>query len=74
MYYYVRFIRNDQQPNEEYLYQRRCDATYHFKLFRDDDSGLYKEISLGYVKQSKNQEITLQKYFFSNANIIPPAQ
>lgn len=62
--YYVRFIRSDQQQNEEYLYLKEVDAIYHFNLFKDDDSGLYKEVVLGYVGQSTEKEVILQKMFF----------
>lgn len=44
--YLVRFIRKDRQPNEEYYYNALKDAEYHFSLFADDDSGLYKRIEL----------------------------
>ena len=62
--YYVRFISNDQHANEEYFYQKECDAIYHFDLFRDDDSGLYIEVELGYVDQMTDQESALRKIIF----------
>ena len=44
--YIVQFVRRDWQPNEEYIYYTREEAEQHFRLFRNDDSGLYKEICL----------------------------
>lgn len=44
--YVVRFIRWDSQPNEEYYYPHLEDAVFHFELFKEDDSGLYKRIEL----------------------------
>lgn len=44
--YIVRFIRWDDQPNEEYYYHHLEDAIFHFDLFKDDDSGLYTRIEL----------------------------
>ena len=44
--YIVQFIRNDHQPNEEYVYANRLDAEHHFSLFQNDNSGLYKKINL----------------------------
>jgi len=42
----VRFVRNDDKPNEEYYYQHHKDALYHIRLFKEDNSGLYKRIEL----------------------------
>lgn len=44
--YIVRFVRADQQPDEEYYYHDLQLATEHFKLFEDDDSELYRRIEL----------------------------
>ncbi len=44
--YLLRFVRRDQQPNEEYFYNNQQDAEYHMNLFRDDDSDLYCRIEL----------------------------
>ena len=44
--YIVLFQRKDGQPDEEYVYRDRDDAEHHFRLFRNDDSGLYKKIAL----------------------------
>lgn len=44
--YLLRFVRRDQQPNEEYFYNNQQDAEYHMNLFRDDDSDLYCHIDL----------------------------
>ena len=45
----VRFIRRDGKPDEEYYYHTREDAERHFLLFRDDDSGLYREIVMTHL-------------------------
>lgn len=42
----VTFKRADQKPKEIYCYQNEAGARYHFSLFLDDDSGLYKSILL----------------------------
>ena len=42
----VRFVRRDGRPDEEYWYGNLEDAELHFRLFLDDDSGLYDEILL----------------------------
>lgn len=44
--YFVRFIRKDNKPVEEFFYHDYEDALDHLALFRDDDSGLYKRIEL----------------------------
>lgn len=44
--FFVRFVRKDQQPNEEFYYVNRQDAEAHFDLFRADDSNLYSRIDL----------------------------
>ena len=44
--YIVRFVRKDNQPDEEYYYRQLADATYHFSLFVDDDSNLYSKIEV----------------------------
>ena len=46
MIYVVRFIRKDGKPDENYYYQSLKDAEYHFHLFNDDNSGLYRTILL----------------------------
>ena len=46
MMYIVRFVRRDRKPNEEYYYHSLEAAKNHINLFYDDDSGLYKTISL----------------------------
>ena len=40
----VRFIRVDGRPDEDYYYIRQEDAEYHYRLFLDDDSNLYRKI------------------------------
>ena len=42
----VRFIRVDAKPTEEYPYRTQEEAEKHFSLFLNDDSGLYKNISI----------------------------
>lgn len=44
--YIVQFQRKDGQPDEEYIYPNKDDAERHFRLFRNDDSGLYRKIAL----------------------------
>ena len=44
--YSVTFVRADLKPDEVYYYQNEADARYHFSLFHDDDSGLYRSILL----------------------------
>ncbi len=44
--YTVTFIRADLRPDEVYYYQTDSDARYHFNLFHNDDSGLYRSILL----------------------------
>ena len=46
VFYLVRFVRKDRQPNEEYYYRDLAGAEYHFSLFLEDDSGLYERIEL----------------------------
>lgn len=58
--YYLRFIRKDHQPDEEYFYQRECDAMSHFELFENDDSNLYKEIQLLYQEKVNKPECILR--------------
>ncbi len=52
--YVVRFVRKDGQPDEEYYYNCLKDAQFHFNLFKDDDSGLYKNISLSQFFQTSS--------------------
>ncbi len=42
----VRFIRKDSRPVEEYYYHSPEDAQYHFSLFHNDESGLYRKITI----------------------------
>lgn len=42
----ARFIRTDEQPDEEYFYQTAADAQAHMNLFNGDDSGLYRRIEV----------------------------
>lgn len=57
----VRFVRKDDQPVEEYYYRSLEDAQYHFSLFLNDDSGLYREINLTDVETNLN----LQSIYFN---------
>lgn len=45
-HYVVRFVRKDGKPDEEYFYHTKADALYHFNLFLNDDSGLYRMIAI----------------------------
>ena len=42
----VRFVRNDEKPDEEYYYNTVAEAIYHIHLFINDTSGLYDRIEL----------------------------
>ena len=44
--YFVRFVRRDGKPDEEYFYRAADDAQRHFDMFADDDSGLYEKIEV----------------------------
>ena len=44
--YFVRFVRRDGKPDEEYFYRAADDAQQHFDMFADDDSGLYEKIEV----------------------------
>ena len=44
--YIVQFCRVDGQPDEEYIYNDIDEAEKHFRLFQNDDSGLYTKVSL----------------------------
>ena len=44
--YIVKFLRRDNQPDEEYIYWNQQDAKHHFELFRHDNSNIYKKIML----------------------------
>ena len=46
MMYIVRFVRRDDKPDEVFHYQSIVDAKYHLSLFDDDDSDLYKKLSI----------------------------
>ena len=58
----VRFVRNDFKPNEEYSYYEKEGAEHHFSLFRNDDSGLYREIEL--LRIAGDKEIVLNSIQF----------
>lgn len=45
-YFILRFVRADNQPNEDYYYHNRQDAEEHYNLFLHDDSGLYNSIEI----------------------------
>ena len=44
--YIVQFQRRDGLPDEEYIYYEKDEAERHFRLFYNDDSGLYSRIVL----------------------------
>lgn len=58
--YIVRFVRKDGKADEEYYYQSLNDAEYHFHLFDNDDSGLYKWIML----ESHIADISYIRYYY----------
>lgn len=55
--YIVRFIRADEQPDEEYLYRKEKDAMYHFSLFEEDASQLYSLIKVLRICENGEAEI-----------------
>ena len=55
--YCVRFIRNDEQANEEFYYHKKEDALYHYRLFQSDDSNLYKTIEVHYYSDLHDELI-----------------
>lgn len=42
----TRFIRSDGKPHEDFVYDTKEAAHAHLKLFENDDSGLYRNISV----------------------------
>ena len=42
----TRFVKADGSPNEDYYYHSSQEAVDHMNLFQNDDSGLYKNISV----------------------------
>lgn len=52
MKYCVRFVRKDGQPNEEYFYSDIWSAENHLKKFINDNSGLYRTVSILEVKSN----------------------
>lgn len=44
--YITRFVRKDDKPNEEYFYITKEAALRHMMLFTEDDSNLYRNISV----------------------------
>ncbi len=60
--YLVRFIRKDCQPNEEYFYYNRKDASHHLELFRGDDSGIYRCID--FLKSENSIETIIETVRF----------
>ena len=42
----VRFVRDDERPDEFYAYWNEKDAKTHFEMFLHDGSHLYKRIEL----------------------------
>lgn len=60
--YITKFERQDNQPDEEYLYHNLCDALIHFELFKHDDSELYRRISV--IEFCENHETIVVKKDF----------
>ena len=50
-FYIVKFIRKDGKPDEEYYYMKIEDALYHYHLFENDTSNMYKDILLVTIQQ-----------------------
>jgi hypothetical protein len=44
--YFLRFVRNDCGPVEEFFYHSYDEAYSHLSLFQDDDSELYQRIEI----------------------------
>ena len=59
--FFVRFIRRDGKPDEEYFYRAAEDAKRHFDMFADDDSGLYERIEV--VSLCAPREAVLSRLF-----------
>ena len=55
--YIVRFTRSDDKPVEEYPYRTEIEAVKHFNLFRNDDSGIYRNIAV--VEENSNTVIAI---------------
>ena len=62
----TRFIRKDGQPDEIYSYNAVEDAVNHLRLFKDDDSDLYRNIS---VLDEKNGIVLSYIHFDRNGKI-----
>ena len=61
--YVVKFIRKDNQPEENYFYNDLKDAMDHLNLFFGDDSGLYKKIEL--VEARTNKTISYIQFWYT---------
>ena len=59
--FFVRFVRRDGKPDEEYFYRAAEDAQRHFDMFADDDSGLYKKVEI--VNLSAPSKAMLSRLF-----------
>lgn len=55
--YITRFVRADSKGNEDYYYNELKDAEYHFSLFLDDDTGLYRAIEIIFLDGNKEELI-----------------
>ena len=42
----TRFIRSDGKPDEDFVYYTKAEAEAHLRLFTEDSSGLYRNISV----------------------------
>lgn len=60
--YIVKFCRKDYLPDEEYAYYDKSDAERHLRFFANDDSGLYRKISL--IQSTRYTEKELQVLLF----------
>ncbi len=60
--YIVRFIRNDEKPNEDYYYISRENAQNHFDLYSQDESKLYRRIMIIVIKGEEIVEINDKEF------------
>lgn len=55
--YITRFVRKDRGPNEDYAYHSLKQAQEHLYKFMDDDSNLYRNISIYEDDKNKVDEL-----------------
>ena len=60
--YIVKFYRRDCLQTEEYTYYDKIDAENHFRIFINDDSGLYRKISLIQCLGNNDKELQVLNF------------